>query len=378
MFKQLVITACCLLVLNSTSAQTAKTALQYYDEGIDLQDKEKYVEALAAFKKAIAKNPNYKEALYSAGWTSNELKNYTESLTYLLKAKSLWPTEAKVYLELGYAYEKLNKKTDAIETYNKCLSIQHDYSLAYKYLGSLYYDDGNYKKALENLESYIEYEPDTRDADVYYRKGVSENELEKYNDALASLNKANELTPNNVKFINELAYSHYLLERTEDALKNYDKAFSIDPQSLTAANGRADVYRKLKKDPAQAIKLYAKALEINSKNIKANYWTGWCYNELGKYDEAIPYLKKVIELDDKYVSAYTELGYIDYALKNYDDALDHFKKAFAIEKTALTLYYTGLCFIGKTDKASALKMVTDLKAMNSEYADDLQKLIDKM
>ncbi len=42
------------------------------------------------------------------------------------------------------------------------------------------------------------------------------------------------------------------------------------------------------------------------------------------------------------------------------------------------MYYTGLCFIGKKDKSAALKMMNDLKALDSDYAGDLQKLIDKM
>ncbi|MBK9532250.1 MAG: hypothetical protein IPO42_10750 [Chitinophagaceae bacterium] len=38
-----------------------------------------------------------------------------------------------------------------------------------------------------------------------------------------------------------------MLENADEALLNFDKALSIDPKSLTALNGRADVYRKLKK-----------------------------------------------------------------------------------------------------------------------------------
>lgn len=378
MFKQLIITATSFLVINFATAQTAKTALQYYNEGIKYQDQDKFTEAIAAFKKAIALNPNYKEALYSAGWANNELKKYSEALPYLQKAKSVWPNEPKVHLELGYANEKLNKKTTALDCYNKCLSLKQDYALAYKYLGILYYDEDNYNKALENLKYFIQYEPDTEDDDIFFRKAVSENELGYYEDALVSIKMADELRPNNVKFINELAYTYYSLSNTEDALKYYNKALSLDAKSLTAINGRADVARKLKGDATGAIKLYAKALEIDSKNIKANYWTGWCYNELGKHNDAVPFLKKVIEADDKYVSAYTELGYCDYALKNYDDALINFKKAFAIEKTELNLYYTGLCFIGKKDKPAALKMMNDLKALDSKYTKDLQDLIDKM
>jgi tetratricopeptide (TPR) repeat protein len=378
MRKYIFLPAVCLLLVSTTPAQTGKTAIQYYDQGIKLLDTEKYTEALAAFKNAIAKDPGYKEALYSAGWTCNELKNYTDAVAYLEKARTLWPNEAKVYLELGYANEMLKKKTVAIDFYNKCLSLDDEYALAYKYLGLLYYDDFNNEKAIENFEYYLELVPDTEDDNVYYKKGVAENDLARYNAALASVKKAVELKPRSTRNINELAYTYYLLENADDALNNYDRALLIDPKSLSALNGRADVYRKLKKDAAAAIKLYAKTLELEPKNKKANYWTGWCYNEMERYNDAVPFLKKVIEVDDQYVSAYTELGYSDYALKNYDDALYYFKKAFAIEKTALNLYYTGLCYVGKKQKAEAAKMVLELKAMKSDYAGKLQEKIDKL
>lgn len=378
MYKHLLAVTFFFLTIHSSLAQSPKSAVQYYDEGIALQNQNKYTEALASFKNAIYKNPDYKEALYYAGWTCNELKKYDEAVPYLLKAITVWPNEPKVFLELGYTYEKQKKTKDAIENYNKCITLKKDYALAYKYLGIIYYDNYDYEKSLANLNLYFKYKPDSDDDDVYYRKAVSENEMGQYTNALFSINKANELKPNNVKFLNELGYTYYLLANADDALKHYNNALTLDPKSVSAAIGRADVYRKIKKELDEAIKLYAKVLELYPKNIKANYWTGWCYNELGKPKEAIPYLNRIIEIDDKYVSAYTELGYCNYALKDYDAALNDFKKALAIEKTELNLYYTGLCFAAKKEKSSVLKIITDLKALKSDYADKLQKQADKL
>ena len=103
-----------------------------------------------------------------------------------------------------------------------------------------------------------------------------------------------------------------------------------------------------------------------------------CYNDMEKYNSAVPYLNKAIEIDSKYVSAITELGYSDYALENYDDALVQFKKALAIDKTELSFYYAGLCYVGKKQKNDALKMYDELKVMKSDYADKLKKKIDAL
>ena len=72
------------------------------------------------------------------------------------------------------------------------------------------------------------------------------------------------------------------------------------------------------------------------------------------------------------------MGYCDYALKNYDDALASFKKAFAIQKTELALYYSGLCYVGKKDKTAAVKVIKDLQEMKSDYVKDLQDAVNEM
>jgi tetratricopeptide (TPR) repeat protein len=378
MSSKLIATLFCMLSLGFAIAQATKSAKDLYSQGIELQDNEKYSQALETFQKAIAKDPNYKEAIYSAGWNSNELKKYNEALAYLQKAKQLWPSEPKVYLELGYAYEKLNKKNDAIANYNKCLELDKDHALAYKYLGIVYYDQYQYQKALDNLHSFLILRPDSDDDDVYFRKAVSENELGFYTEALMSITKAYELNPSYVKYFNETGYTHIMLQNTDSALSWYGRAIKLDAKSLTALNGRADVYRKLKKDNTEAIRLYRKTLEVDLNNTNANYYTGWCYNELSKYNDAIPYLKKAIQADAGFVSAYTELGYSDYALKNYDEALATLKKGIAIEKTELSIYYSGLCYVAKKDKAAAEKIMNELVTMDSEYAGQLKDLIVKM
>ena len=145
MFRHLLTFMFCVLITTLTSAQTA---VQHYNDGIKFQDQKKYADALASFKKAVTVNPNYKEALYSAGWCSIELKKYSEAIAYLQKAKNLWPNEPKVYLEIGYANESLGNKEEAKTNYNKCISLKSDYALAYKYLAYVYYDEDNYERAL--------------------------------------------------------------------------------------------------------------------------------------------------------------------------------------------------------------------------------------
>lgn len=365
-------------VVSATPTQPGKTAEAFYNDGIKLKDQKNYTAALVSFKQAIAKNSNYKEAYYQAGWCCNELAKYADALTYLRRAKTLWPEEAKVLLELGYANQQSGNTSEAKDNFTKCLSLKDDYALAYQYLGNLYFTDKNYEKALENYESYSRYEPDITSGTIYYKMGYCQNEKEKYDDAVKSLKKAISLKADYTEAYNELGYAYTKLENSEDALSNYNEALRTNPKSDIAYNGIGDVYKSIKKDMDEAVKNYLKALAINPKNKKSNYLIGWCYNDKGKYNDAVPYLKKALEIDKDYVSAITELGYCDYALENYDDALKLFNRAMVINKTELSVYYAGLCYIGKKDKDNATKMFNDLTDMNSSYADKLKQKIDKL
>ena len=297
MIKSILFTLIGSAIINFSVAQApkpiAKTAEGFYNDGIKLKDQKKYPAAILSFKNAIAKNPNYKEAFYAAGWCSNELNKYSDALGYLQKAKTLWPDEAKVYLELGYANQQSGKDNEAKDCYNKCLSLKDDYSLAYQYLGNLFFSEKDYKKALQEYDSYSKYEPNITSATVYYKMGYCQDDAEKYNDAVSSLNKAISLKAGYVDAYNELGYANKKLEKADDAIKNYNDALRFDPKSTTAINGIGDVYKDVKKDMDEALKTFFRSLAIDPKNKKTNYLIGWCYNDKGKYNDAVPYLKKL-------------------------------------------------------------------------------------
>ena len=245
-------------------------------------------------------------------------------------------------------------------------------------LGNQFFSDKDYEKALEYYENYSRYESNITSGTIYYKMGYCQNDAEKYNDAVGSLKKAVSLKSDYTEAYNELGYAYTKLENSEDAMKNYNEALRINPKSDIAYNGIGDVYKSVKKDIGEALKNYFKALAINPQNKKSNYLIGWCYNDKEKYNDAVPYLKKAIEIDKDYVSAITELGYCDYALQNYDDALKLFNKAMTISRTELTIYYAGLCYVGKKDRGNAMKIFNDLTGMSSSYADKLKQKIDKL
>lgn len=229
MFRSILIACISLMLAKTSFAQTATAA---YNEGIKQKQAKNYEAAITAFKKAISLNASYKEACYEAGWCLNEQEKYEDALYYLKKADRLWPDQAKIKFELGYASEKTDKPDDAIDYYKTCISLYEDYTLAYKALGNVYFKQQNYKKALDFYQTYTEKEPKIKSAEFYYRKGYCENDLEKYEDAVTSLNKSIALDDAYANARTELGYSLYALGRYSEAIEQLNKSVSLNKQQL--------------------------------------------------------------------------------------------------------------------------------------------------
>lgn len=252
-----------------TGTVLAQGATYYYNEGIKLKDDKKYKEALTSFKKASSLNPKYKEAFYEAGWCSNELEQYDEALTLLNKANALWPNQAKIYFEMGYANEQLDNYEQAAEQFKKAISLYEDYPLAYKELGNVYFFQKEFKKALDFYQSYADKEPNIKSATYYYRRGYCENDLDKIDDAITSLEKAIELDPEYTKAYTELGYAYYTKENYSQALTELNTGLGIEKTQLalyykglvyvaqSKKSDAMDIYRQLqdmKSDYAEKLK----------------------------------------------------------------------------------------------------------------------------
>ena len=72
---------------------------------------------------------------------------------------------------------------------------------------------------------------------------------------------------------------------------------------------------------------YDKAIEINPKNIEANYNRGLAYGKKGQYDQAIADYTKAIEINPRHAKAYNNRGNAYFFKSDYEKAWDDVYKA---------------------------------------------------
>jgi tetratricopeptide (TPR) repeat protein len=362
-------------LVSLTAIAQPNSAIDYFNEGKRLMDDKKYDQAYSAFKNAVLKDANYKEALYEAGWCANELEKYSDAIKYLAKAKTLDAFNKKVLFELGYAYKHFDNPNEALNNFKKLLDIDPDNSDASMYLGDIYYDRKEYASALSYYRKYLE--DDEAENAYYYKAAWCSNDLEKYQQAIDYMNKYfPDESDDKAKKFAEIGYANYKLENAQAAVDAYKRSLTERPGYGTALRGLGDVYDQLLKQNEDAITYYEMAVQKDPDNSKRCYYTlGWLYNDEEKYDDAATILQKAVQYKPHDKDNRIELGFAYYKLKKYDDALVQLKKAVELdENSKLGYYYQGLCYIDLQQKSKAREIYTKLKTIDEEQA---KKLLDK-
>ncbi len=357
-----------LFQLSKAQNNTDKAALENAKMAEDNKD---YEEALKWFKKANQLNPKNATTYYDMAWCHNELNQYEEAIKNAIDGIKVSPS-AKLYTEYGYALYKLEKYTEAIEKYKKAIALEADNTLAVKGIADASFSNKDYATAEVYYKKCLALNKSVKEAN--YKLGYIMNENKKYQNAVEYELKAIALDKEYAEAYNELGYAYSQQNLKSAALDNYIKAANLKPDNATYATNVADLYYGIKelKNLDKAAEYYKKSLDINDNNAISNFRLGWIYNEKEQYADAKRYLNKAVQLDSKYAEAWVELGWVEYAGNNYTAAESDYQKAILYDsKTELGRYYLGLLYIKQGKNSSARKMVDELKALKSVYAEKL-------
>jgi tetratricopeptide (TPR) repeat protein len=102
------------------------------------------------------------EASFLKGEALRSLKHYREALRPLEIAAALRPADARVALALGWCYKRTNRLAQAIDSLEAALRAHPDEALLHYNLACYWSLAGNGAKALKELATALEIDPDLR------------------------------------------------------------------------------------------------------------------------------------------------------------------------------------------------------------------------
>lgn len=237
--------------------------------------------------------------------------------------------------------------------------------------------DNKCNEAIGLLKNVIELKPSFPEA--LYELGWCYNEIQQFKLAMPILAKARQLLPDDYRIIYEAGFAKAQLGMTNEALDDYNRVTTLNSSFARVYVARADLYKDAKENTASALADYVKSLEYDTTTVKVYYWIGWCYNDLGQFEKAIPYLQKAILFEKQNYLSYSEIGFSWFSLGRYSEAVEQLSRADQLNpKFETTVYYLGLCYVKQSRKPDAVKKYNDLVLLGSEYAISLLNEIKNM
>jgi tetratricopeptide (TPR) repeat protein len=193
------------------------------------------------------------------------------------------------------------------------------------------HEEKRYKVAVEMFTALLEHS----DIQSQWRsipfasRGETYRLMERYEEALKDFDQAIELNPKYDWAIANRGYTYRLMERYEEALKDFNCAIELNPKYDWAIAHRGKTYRSMKRYE-EALKDFDCAIELNSKLDWTIANRGYTYRLMERYQEALKDFAQAIELNPKFDWAIAHRGKTYRSMKRYEEALKDFDCAIEL------------------------------------------------
>lgn len=232
------------------------------------------------------------------------------------------------YYQLGYLYNLQRNSIKALENYSTYLSYLPKDPEAINNVGVAYYNKGDYDKAMEFYTKSISLKPTTK---AYTNRGLAYLKLSKEADANKDFEEALRMDKTGAFKV------HYIIGRLNCEAQKYDVALAELNKALEAnkTHSPSQYYLALvllaKKDTATSLLMLDKAIANNADYAEAYFKRGEIMFAKGHFENAISDLKKAMQ-NPKLWNGYLFIGKSYLQLKQYQQAADALEDALLIDR----------------------------------------------
>ncbi len=275
--------------------------------------------------------PSEAISIYNRALERSNRGDIPTALAEYQKAIKMYPYFIEAYNNMGELYSLMGKSEMAISTYNMALDIEKNHKILLN-LGVEYYNSGNYKRALDYFFDSLSLKADYQEG-IYYA-GLTLYNMRDYTNA-----------------------EKYLL-----------KVVAYDRLHLKANYMLSHIYYEWK-DYSRVIDHLDAIWSIADNREFINKYYGFCCFHLGRYDEAVKYLKEAILQHPEYEKFKGYLETLTYESKmkeigNLDRAISELEKVMMNSSLSLKdVTRLSMLYVFKGENKKAEEIVVNYKNM---------------
>jgi tetratricopeptide (TPR) repeat protein len=277
-------------------------AFKYYSIGRKFHAQAEYRKAIELIEQAVNIDPEYAMAYramavayYVLGYRTKAKELLQKSLEFKhrLSDRERYLIEADLYGRSEQTYDK------SITAYEKLLEIYPDDTIARNNLALVYWDIGEFQKAIEHFEICIN-RYKTSMTVTYTNLAAAYRALEQYDKATAVYEGYLNSFSDNASIRRSSAITYRYQGKYDLAFEEMDKAFALAPTAWLNFRTKGDIYLYIG-DMEKAEEEYLKLLE--KEEPSANAWgtvrLGGLFRLQGRYRDSSEWYKKGIEQAEK-------------------------------------------------------------------------------
>jgi tetratricopeptide (TPR) repeat protein len=294
-----------------------------------------YEKAAAELEKVMAADASRLDALHDLGTCYSQLKKYDKAAAAYKKAVDANPGDIRLLTNLGYYQMRAKDVEGAKATYEAIVVIDPANYEGNRWLGYLYEkaaegkkDKELYEKSLEYYEKALKTKPDDVKsmgsmAKIYHELGQGDESLAMYERAIPVADEEMALT-----LKSQLGKSYIDGGEFEKAVEIFNDLVTHFPDKASYRFNLGISLMQLKKYKEAEPQL-AKAVEANPSYCQAYQPLATCYEESGRYNDAMSAVRKGLEVCDggKQAGLYYEWGRSLEGLGRYSEAIEKFQLA---------------------------------------------------
>jgi eukaryotic-like serine/threonine-protein kinase len=260
------------------SAPVQAALARAYLQKFNLTREPRWVDlAVAAGDNARQLDPEDPEVDVTLGTLYTRTGKPREALAAFERALAAQPEHFDALLGLAQAQEAAGAAPAAEATYRQAIALRPASWTGYSKLGGFYYARGRYDQAAAMFKRATELAPDN--ARAFSNLGGSYQSLGDFRRALAAYEKSVQLSPTALAYSN-LAAMQFYLGRTREAAASSEEAVELTPQHFYVWANLGDAYRWTPGLEPKAAASYARAIALAREELRVNPQDGVVHSVL--------------------------------------------------------------------------------------------------
>ena len=295
-----------------------KMAAAHLNLGLVLMDSDPAA-AAEAFLHAAELQPAESRPRFLAGFSLEHAGKFTEAIEQYRAALALSPKDYEVHFALGRALLRAGDAPAAEAEFREAVAARADSAPARLGLGNALLTQKKYEAASDALDGYLKLNPGDRSA--HFDRASALFELDRYDDALAELDRAG--------------------------------AGSAPVADEIKMRGNIYMQQKKWKDAGEAL---TQAIRLSPQDSELAAWLGHVDIELHEYPAAINILSQVYTQDPQSIEALRDLVNAFFFNENYAEAIGAMDRLAKLETPKPGSWFVrAICYDKLSHKAEAIE-----------------------